>query len=193
MDPVSGKAFGVVEVDDQRGEIVLRFARTWQGVGHPTSLVPELVVRTTELQASLLRIGQAIAADGLAEDGPFRAARDLLARRAPHVAGHLPGADASGRRPVGGGGRARARDAARPLVPRHPGSARAAARPGPGARLILDLVAQGRKVGVTANSHKVIGKVLDEVVDAARQDSALRRTAAAHRPEAGRGQGADLR
>ena len=37
--------------------------------------------------------------------------------------------------------------------------------------MILELVAQGRKVGVTANSHKVIGKVLDEVVAAARSDS----------------------
>jgi uncharacterized protein len=35
-----------------------------------------------------------------------------------------------------------------------------------GARMILDLVASGRKVGVTANSHKVIGKLLDEVVRA---------------------------
>ena len=83
VDPVSGKTFGVVEIDDLHGEIVLRFARTWQGVGHPTALVPELVVRTTEMQKSLLRIGQAIAADELADDGPFRAARDLLARRAP--------------------------------------------------------------------------------------------------------------
>jgi uncharacterized protein len=33
--------------------------------------------------------------------------------------------------------------------------------------MILDLVAVGRKVGVTANSHKVIGKLLDEVLAAA--------------------------
>ncbi len=39
-----------------------------------------------------------------------------------------------------------------------------------GARLILDLVARGQKVGVTANSHKVIGKVLDEVAKAALDD-----------------------
>jgi uncharacterized protein len=169
VDPGSGKAFGVEEVDDQRGEIVLRFARTWKDVGHPTSLVPQLVVRTTELQSSLLRIGQAIAADGMTEDGPYRAARDLLARRPPHVEWHVPGA------PLRGPGQS-AEETAHALVTRldrsylaiqgPPGSGKTWT----GARLILDLVAQGRKVGVTANSHKVIGKVLDDVVDAACRD-----------------------
>jgi uncharacterized protein len=36
-----------------------------------------------------------------------------------------------------------------------------------GARMILDLVVAGRKVGVTAQSHKVIGKLLDSVAKAA--------------------------
>jgi hypothetical protein len=38
-----------------------------------------------------------------------------------------------------------------------------------GARMILDLVASGCRVGVTSNSHKVIGNLLDEVVKAARE------------------------
>jgi uncharacterized protein len=36
--------------------------------------------------------------------------------------------------------------------------------------MIVRLVAQGRKVGVVANSHKVIGKVLDEVAKAAAEE-----------------------
>src|SRR6266542_82912 len=36
-----------------------------------------------------------------------------------------------------------------------------------GARMILDLVAEGRRVGVTATSHKVIGNLLLEVMRAA--------------------------
>ncbi len=43
-----------------------------------------------------------------------------------------------------------------------------------GARMILDLVHERRRVGVTANSHKVIGHLLDEVVDAARTDPRFR-------------------
>ncbi len=163
----AARHFSVVELDDQRGEIVLRFAKTWKGVEHPTALVPELVVRTTEQQSSLLRIGQAVAADGLAEDGPYRAARDLLARRPPHVWGVAPGATC--------GPKVRSAEAAaRDLVTRldrtylaiqgPPGSGKTWT----GARMILDLVAQGRKVGVTANSHKVIGKMLDDVIDRGR-------------------------
>ena len=157
VDPVSGKTFGVVEVDDQRGEIVLRFAKTWQGVEHPTALVPELVVRTTEMQKSLLRIGQAIAADGLAEDGPFRAARDLLARRSPHVVGHPRTARTFGAPDQS------AEDARTRLVTRldrsylaiqgPPGSGKTWT----GARMILDLVAagpQGRRHGQQPQGHR---------------------------------------
>jgi uncharacterized protein len=36
-----------------------------------------------------------------------------------------------------------------------------------GAQIVLALVAAGRKVGVTANSHKVIGHLLDEIASAA--------------------------
>ena len=38
-----------------------------------------------------------------------------------------------------------------------------------GARMIVELVRAGRKVGVTANSHKVIGNLLDKVAEAARE------------------------
>jgi uncharacterized protein len=38
-----------------------------------------------------------------------------------------------------------------------------------GARMIVDLVAAGRRVGVTANSHKVIGELLEKAANAARQ------------------------
>jgi hypothetical protein len=40
--------------------------------------------------------------------------------------------------------------------------------------MILDLVAAGRKVGVTANSHKVIGKLLDEVIAASHEHDSER-------------------
>src|SRR5690606_19934815 len=39
-----------------------------------------------------------------------------------------------------------------------------------GARMIVSLIRQGKKVGVTANSHKVIVNLLDEVCKAAREE-----------------------
>src|SRR5207248_9892398 len=38
-----------------------------------------------------------------------------------------------------------------------------------GAELILDMVKQGKRVGITANSHKVIGNLLDKTIGEARR------------------------
>ncbi len=55
-----------------------------------------------------------------------------------------------------------------------------------GARMILDLVYDGRKVGVTANGHKVIGKLLDDVWAAAQDGQAVPSTGPSGWAEAGR-------
>ncbi len=52
-----------------------------------------------------------------------------------------------------------------------------------GARVIVDLVRRGKRVGVVANSHKVIGKVLDEVASGGHRGPGPRADRA-HRPEA---------
>ena len=41
-----------------------------------------------------------------------------------------------------------------------------------GAQMIVDLVADGRRVGVTANSHKVIGALLEKVAGGQRKSGA---------------------
>ena len=51
-----------------------------------------------------------------------------------------------------------------------------------GARMICALVNQGKKVGITAVSHKVIRKLLDEVLDAARE-MGIAGVACAHRKD----------
>jgi uncharacterized protein len=102
----------------------------------------------------------------LDSDGPDRAARDLLLRRTPRIVGHPAGARL---RKDGESGLEAARrlvlglDRSTLAIQGPPGSGKTWA----GARMILDLVAAGRTVGVTANSHKVIGKLLDEVNAAA--------------------------
>jgi hypothetical protein len=168
VDPVSGRMFDDAKVDDERGEAVLRFKRGWP-IEHPRSLIPKMVVETKEQKNSLLRIGKSVLEDGIEGEGPFRAARDLLLRRPPRIAGHPWGS------PLRAEGLT-ASDAARWLVMRldqsylaiqgPPGSGKTWT----GARMVLDLVAAGKRVGVTANSHKVIGKLLDDVIDAAKED-----------------------
>jgi uncharacterized protein len=111
-------------------------------------------------------------------DGPgrFRAARDLILRRPPRIArraGDDPADEASLVRPG-----EKASDAARRLAVRLDGTVLAIQGPPgtgktwTGARMVLDLVAEGRRVGVTAQSHKVIANLLEAIVRAAAEAGA---------------------
>src|SRR5438093_9903458 len=114
-----------------------------------------------------MRLGQRVADHGFSGPGPYQAARDLLCLEPPRIDGVIEGA------PLVQAGE-RATDVAKLLAPRlnnhylaiqgPPGSG----KPTIGAELILDLVRKGKRVGITANSHKVIGNLLDRVMGKAR-------------------------
>jgi len=131
---------------------------------HPRAIVPLDWVRTTDLQASLMELGEWVAEHGIDGDGPHRAARDLLLGRSPRV-GQGAG------EPLAGNAEpdleAALRLAAvldRTTLPIQgpPGSGKTYS----GARMILTLLEAGKRVGITATSHKVIGNLLREVLDA---------------------------
>src|SRR6516225_1622246 len=94
-------------------------------------------------------------------EGPYQAARDLLLRSAPRTGGEaLKGPDET------------ALGAAMRLAPYLQGVFPIQGPPGTGkthigARMIATLTQRGTRVSVTANSHKVIRNVLDEVLEAA--------------------------
>jgi hypothetical protein len=131
---------------------------------HPRAIVPLPWVPTPELQASLIEIGDWVAESGIDSEGPFRAARELLLGRPPR-AGQAAGEDL---------GRADEPDlaAARRLatildrttlpIQGPPGSGKTYS----GARMILTLLAAGKRVGITGTSHKVIGNLLRAVLAA---------------------------
>jgi predicted RecB family nuclease len=116
---------------------------------------------------ALFRLGEWVRDHGVEADGPHRAGRDLLSRKPPRMA------DGETLAPL-------------PLEETKETACRIAAAlresvfaiqgpPGAGktftgARMICRLVQAGKKVGVTALSHKVIRKLLDEVVEAASVD-----------------------
>jgi predicted RecB family nuclease len=165
-DPATGEAPGrVAAVDDAAGTVDLIRGIT-SDVPHPTSLVPKDLIPTKELRSSLMRLAEWVAEHGIdAAGGPYRAARDLLLRVPPR-AGQVPGAPL----PVGGEDPAAAAvrvamalDESTLPIQGPPGSGKTYT----GAQMVLALVAAGRKVGVTANSHKVIGHLLDEIQSAA--------------------------
>jgi uncharacterized protein len=169
-DPLTQKSAGqVTAVDEAAGTVTLRRVASELGRGIPRSLIPYEFVPTTILEDSLLRLGRSVAGAGIESAArPYRAARGLLLRSAPTIAGAPPG---SPLRAVGETTQA----AATRLVLGLDGSALAIQGPPgtgktyTGAQMALALVAAGKTVGITANSHAVIGNMLDAVHEAAKQ------------------------
>jgi uncharacterized protein len=131
---------------------------------HPMAVFAHEVVNSDMLADALLRIGEYVADNGIEGPGAYQAARDLLMLAAPRTNGQAlqqPEEPPS--------------QAAIRLAPHLRGYFPIQGPPGAGktytgARMISALAEAGRKVGITANSHKVIRNLLDEVVKAAKED-----------------------
>ena len=159
---VGGERLGKIEsisLDQRVVEIKKR--RDSAGL-HPEAIFAHSVVPTGELAESLMRIGEWVADNGIQGNGSYAAARSLLLRQQPQIQGEplaVPGESIlagairiaphlkSGVLPIQG----------------PPGTGKTHV----GARMIATLVKAGKRVGITANSHTVIRRLLDEVVAAA--------------------------
>jgi predicted RecB family nuclease len=150
----------VAEIDLAAGLVVFSVSKA-AGDARPSAVFRYQIVDSTPIEDALLRFAEAVRDNGFGTTGAFAASSELLQRRPPR------------RRAAGGG----------PL--RHPGEPLldAAIRlcneldrgvlpvqgpPGSGktfvgARAILSLARAGKKVGVTAVSHKVIDNLLEEI------------------------------
>jgi predicted RecB family nuclease len=116
---------------------------------------------------ALFRLGTWVAENALDSPGPYRAGRDLLLRKAPKLSRQetlLPLAGESStstaRRIVC------ALDDSLFAIQGPPGAGKTFT----GARMICALVKQGKRIAVTAPSHAVIRKLLEEVLEAAHED-----------------------
>ncbi|MGB9276193.1 MAG: TM0106 family RecB-like putative nuclease [Terrimicrobiaceae bacterium] len=156
----------VVEIDIATRAIDIKKTKKTGDI-HPKSVFVDARGPTDDVLAdALFRLGTWINSNGVGATGPYQAARDLLLRRSPRLADGacmliLPGestVDAAKRRgtllnysflPIQG----------------PPGSVKTFT----GARMICELVHQGKKVGITAISHKVIRNLLLEVIKAANE------------------------
>src|SRR5438552_7227674 len=156
----------VVELDGIAGWIDLS-PRIHSEAPHPTSLIPSSPIPTNDQQDALLRLGQYVVDHGFSGPGQFRAVRDLLRLEPPSIEGVIEGA------PLVQTGE-RAKDVALLLAPKLDSTYLAIQGPpgsghtNIGAEIILELVKAGKRVGITANSHKVIGNLLDKLIERAR-------------------------
>jgi uncharacterized protein len=161
IDPATGARAGTVfAVDEDRCTIDLKRGNRSE-IPHPRSLVPKDYVPTDQQRARLLELGEWVAENGIAPDGDRLAARRLLLREAPRLRqGTLeadPGEDAQAT------AIRVALELDRSVLPIQgpPGSGKTHI----GAHMVVELLRAGKRVGVTANSHKVIGHLLDKICE----------------------------
>jgi predicted RecB family nuclease len=167
-DPATKERAGtIVALDDAAGLLVLRRGPKLASAPLPQALIPRGPIPNDEQQGALARL----AASVLANDGRYPALRDILARARPRVVGRPTDSDGSGREiqttePGGLRALAASLDGSYLFIQGPPGTGKTWT----GARIVVELMRRGRRVGVAATSHKAIGKLLDEVGAAARAE-----------------------
>src|ERR1019366_89350 len=167
-EPGSEKVSAIARVeglDLEQRTVDLRKGRA-RAERHPAALFKQDKVSNPDAVQALIRLGEFVRDHGIDSPGAHRAERDLLLRLNPRL---LPGEAL--RTP----GEATVASARRTALALDGGILAVQGPPGAGktftgARVIVDLVQAGRRVGVTAGSHKVIRNLLDEVVRAAAEE-----------------------
>jgi uncharacterized protein len=163
------KEFGTVHAIDVRARTIDIKKRGAMADVHPTAVFAHRRVDPKQLADSLFRLGEWVAEHEVDAPGPHRAARDLLLRIAPR----LHGGPASGA--LEGAGESTLMAARRLALELDGGVLPIQGPPGAGkthtgARMICELVRAGKKVGITAVSHKVIRNLLERAVEAATEE-----------------------
>ena len=166
IDQATGQQAGeVVAIDEAAGTIDLLRGDGRAGE-HPRALIPGKPYGSGVMRDALGRVADWVLENGIEGPGRYRAVRDLILRRPPRIAGQ-PSSSAltqPGEAPL---------DAARRLalaleettlpIQGPPGTGKTWT----GARMIVELVRVGRRVGVTAQSHRAISNLIDAVAAAA--------------------------
>ncbi len=135
VDPRTKKFAGEVhEIDNVAGAIVLRRGKG-SAAPHPTALIPPTPIEDRVLRDAIRRVAESVVANGIDGAGEYLAIRDLLVLAPP--------------RP----------DDSYLAIQGPPGTGKTRL----GAEMIVERLMAGRRVGLTALSHKVISNLLDAV------------------------------
>ena len=159
QDADTGNAAGlVVAFDPLDGTIDLKRFRT-SAIAHPTDLIEAGPIAMRPLPGALAHVADHVLEHGLAGPGRYRAVRELLIGGAPRIRDLAPGGDV--RRQDEDPLEAAIRlvnelDESVLAIQGPPGTGKTHT----GARMALALIAEGKRVGVTAQSHKAITNFL---------------------------------
>ena len=168
FDPITQERTGTavgIEISGERGRLKLRRSLRGGDIPFPPALIIFNHVSSTTLRAALARFAEAMLSGELADK--YRAVYDLLLSRAPRFRSRPHGAKIQPDVPdaTAIGALIDDLDDSYLFVQGPPGSGKTYQ----GAHAIVRLLARGLCVGVTANSHKAINNLLEEVERVARE------------------------
>jgi hypothetical protein len=166
-DPKTQSGVGeIIEIDDRALTIDIKRSAS-SATPHPTALIPNDIINATVLRESLLQLGSWVADNGIDVPGHFKAARELLLRKSPRLqestlreiaAVTQDAVDVAKKVVI-------ALDETALPIQGPPGAGKTYT----GARMIVELVRSGLRVGITGVSHKVISKLLKDTCTAAKE------------------------
>ncbi len=159
IDPSNENAAGeIVSIDDATRTIRIKRGPSLVDKPHPKALMPGGPINTSAIRNALQRFASSVVEHGTAAT-PYRAAADMLLSNPPRVLG---GAELRDVMDV-----TRRLDQSYLFVQGPPGSGKTYT----GARVIVERLRAGKRVGVTSSSHKAIHNLLDEVERVARAEN----------------------
>ena len=161
-DPATGKRAGeILEIDDARGLLRLKRGPTLAAAPLPKALIAEGPYSNPDQRDALFRLAESMR-DG---DGRYQALQAILGREHPRFLGRPPGGRFQTTDPEEMKALALGLDGSYLFIQGPPGSGKTWT----GACLVVHLLAQGKRIGVAAQSHKVIHNLLDEIEREARE------------------------
>jgi len=154
VDPATKKAAGtIVALDEAAGTLGLRRGPSMAEVALPLALIPPGPFKTIEQRDALARLASSV----LAGDGRYQALRDIVERARPRLS--TPRESVQVTEPEELCALAASLDGGALFIQGPPGTGKTWT----GARLIVELMRHGRRVGVAATSHKAIHNLLKAV------------------------------
>lgn len=163
IDPATEREVTVASVDDDAGTLVIRGRRFAEDPPH--ALVPPGPIDTSVQRAALMRVATALRD----EKDRYRVLRDILTAAPPRFVDRIRGNRVQTSDLVEQSRLALGLDRSYLLVQGPPGTGKTYT----GARLIVELIRAGWRVGVTALSHRAINNLLVEVERAAGESPPL--------------------
>jgi uncharacterized protein len=163
----AGRIGTVVAIDVVAGIVDIKKTRKSSEI-HPQSVYAFSRPNSNELAESLFRLGAWVQANGVESTGSYHAGRDLLLRRQPRTVGSDNTPLVHGKETVLESAKrlALSLDSSILAIQGPPGAGKTYT----GAQMICELVRKGRRVGVTALSHRVIRNLLEQVIKVTPED-----------------------